>query len=534
MMLPAKWVVNTIRLNVPMDAASPRASEEGPMQRNSRNAMTLAVAWLLLVGATLGPLSGHADEPARPPNVVFILADDLGYGELGCYGQTKIRTPRLDRLASEGMRFTQHYSGSPVCAPSRCVLLTGKHPGHAIVRDNVATPPEGQYPLPANTVTLPRLFQKAGYATGAFGKWGLGGPGSTGTPNLQGIDRFFGYLCQGKAHNFYPTYLWDNDRKLTLNNPEMKLPDRLPAGADPADPASYKAFTGKQYSADLIFAQARQFIRDHKDRPFFLFVPTTIPHLALQVPEDSLAEYRGKWDDPPYPGGKGYLPQHAPRAAYAAMVTRMDREVGRIVDLIQELGLDEQTIFVFSSDNGPLDGRYGGTDSDFFGSTAGLRGYKGSLYEGGIRVPCVVRWKGHIRPGSVSDRVTGFEDWLPTLLELTGHTKAIPPGVDGISFVPTLRGEKQPPRPFLYREYPNDGGQQSIRIGDWKGVRQGLLPRGDARPRLAIELYDLGKDRGEVRDVAAEHSDIVKVMERAFQEQHTPSKDFPIPVLDKK
>jgi arylsulfatase A-like enzyme len=492
------------------------------------------MAPLVLASLALVSLPGRAAEPARPPNVVFILADDLGYGELGCFGQKKIRTPRLDRLAAEGMRLTQHYSGSPVCAPSRCVFMTGKHPGHAIVRDNISTPPEGQYPLPPNTVTLPRLFKEAGYATGAFGKWGLGGPGSTGAPGKQGVDRFFGYLCQGKAHNFYPLYLWDNDRKFPLKNPEMKLPDKLPAGADPADPANYKAFVGKQYSADLIFEQARQFVRDHKDQPFFLFVPTTIPHLSLQVPEDSLAEYRGKWDDPPYPGGKGYLPQRWPRAAYAGMVTRMDREVGRIVDLIKDLGLDEQTLFVFSSDNGPLDERYGGTDSDFFDSTAGLRGYKGSLYEAGFREPCVVRWKGHIRPGSVSDRVTGFEDWLPTLLELTDQAKSIPRGIDGISFAPTLLGKKQEPRPFLYREFPSYGGQQSVRIGDWKGIRQHLLPPKGGKPHLEIELYDLGKDRSETTNVAADHPDVVARIERLFREQHTPSKDFAIPALDAK
>jgi len=504
------------------------------MGRTLSKPMSLAAIVLVLMGITVPSRPTRAAESPRPPNVVFILADDLGYGELGCYGQRKIRTPRLDQMAAQGMRFTQHYSGGAVCAPSRCVLMTGKHNGHALIRDNVATPPEGQYPLPAGTVTLMRLFHDAGYATGAFGKWGLGGPGSTGAPGKQGVDRFYGYLCQGKAHNFYPTYLWDNDRQVALKNPAMRLPDKLPDGADPTDPANYDRFRGKEYSADLIFAQARQFVRDHKDRPFFLFVPTTIPHLALQVPDDSLSEYRGKWDDPPYPGGKGYLPQHSPRAAYAAMVTRMDREAGRIMDLIKDLGLDEQTIFVFSSDNGPLDGRYGGTDSDFFDSTAGLRGYKGSLYEGGFRVPCVVRWNGRIRLGSVSDRVTGFEDWLPTLLELTSNTKAVPRDLDGISFAPTLLGDKQPPRPFLYREYPNDGGWQSVRIGDFKGVRHDLLPRGTARPRLQIELYDLGKDRAESKDVAADHPDLVTEVERIFRAQHVASKDFAIPSLDRK
>jgi arylsulfatase A-like enzyme len=493
---------------------------------------SLALGGLILAIAVAPGLSGSAAGADRPPNVVFVLADDLGYGELGCFGQKRIKTPNLDRLAREGMRFTQHYSGSPVCAPSRCVLMTGMHPGHALVRTNLSTPPEGQHPLPAGTVTLARLLQSRGYATGAFGKWGLGGPGSTGAPEKQGIDQFYGYLCQGKAHNFYPPYLWDNDRKVELKNPAIKLPDKLAEGVDSKDPASYKAYSGTEYSADLIFTQARQFVRDHKDRPFFLFVPTTIPHLALQVPEDSLAEYRGQWEDPPYVGGRGYLPHHTPRAAYAAMVTRLDREVGRIMDMVREFGLDEQTLFVFSSDNGPLDNRFAGTDSEFFDSTAGLRGYKGSLYEGGFRVPCVVRWKGRIQPGTVSDRVTGFEDWLPTLLELTGNANATPRDLDGISFAPTLLGKPQEPRPFLYREFPSYGGQQAVRIGNWKGVRQNLVPRGNAKPNLHIQLYDLGSDPGETKDVSAQHPDIVARIERLFREQHIPSKVFPIPALD--
>lgn len=492
-------------------------------------------SFVLAVLAVLHGARWAAAEASRAPNIVFILADDLGYGDLGCYGQQKIKTPHLDRLAAEGLRFTQHYAGSPVCAPSRCVLLTGMHPGHALVRTNVGTPPEGQYPLPAETVTLPRLLKAQGYATGGFGKWGLGGPGSTGVPEKQGFDRFFGYLCQGKAHNFYPQYLWDNDRKVELKNPAMKLPDKLPEGADPKDPASYRAYSGPEYSADLIFEQALRFVREHRDRPFFLYVPTTIPHLALQVPEDSLAEYRGKWDDPPYVGGRGYLPQHAPRAAYAAMVSRMDRAVGRIVALIQELKLDEQTIFVFSSDNGPLDNRYAGTDSEFFASTAGLRGYKGSLYEGGFRVPGLVRWKGRIAPGTTSDRVTGFEDWLPTLLELIGKSSATPKGLDGISFAPTLLGKAQEPRPFLYREFPSYGGQQLVRQGDHVGIRQNLVPRGKTeQPNLKLELYNLRDDPKQTRDIAGQQPQIVAQLEKLLREQHVPSKDFPIPALDGK
>lgn len=488
----------------------------------------------VVVGLLLA-LAGVAAQGAdgQRPNIVFILADDLGYGDLGCYGQTKIRTPNIDRLAAQGMRFTQHYSGNAVCAPSRCVLMTGKHPGHAFIRDNRATKPEGQYPIPASTVTLAKLLKRLGYATGAFGKWGLGGPGSEGEPLKQGFDRFFGYNCQGVAHNYYPTYLWDNDRRVALNNPEFSAYHRLPAGVDPTSRASYAGYSGKEYAPDLIMEQARRFVRENKDRPFFLYVPTTVPHLALQVPEDSLAEYLGKWPDPPYPGGRGYLPHFAPRAAYAAMITRLDREVGRLVDLVRELGLDERTIFVFTSDNGPLYDQLGGTDSAFFRSAGPLRGFKGSLYEGGVREPMIIRWRSHIAAGTTCDRVTGFEDWLPTLLELAGAGAAIPRGIDGISFAPALRGQKQPERPFLYREFPSYGGQQSVRVGDWVAVRQTLKPRGKkAQPNLRIELYDLEQDVGQQHDVAAQHPDIVARMERLMHEQHAPSPEFPLPALD--
>lgn len=485
---------------------------------------------------------------ARRPNIVFIIADDLGYGDLGCYGQQKIRTPNLDRMAAEGVRFTQHYSGNAVCAPSRCVLMTGLHPGHAFIRDNRqmaganeqsrrADQPavEGQHPVPAETVLIPELLKPLGYASGGFGKWGLGGPGSSGDPLRQGFDRWFGYNSQSVAHNFYPTYLWDDDRTLSLDNPPFPAHDRLQPGEDPAKPESYRRFQGRDYSADRIAEQALKFARDHRDEPFFLFWPTTVPHLALQVPDDSLAEYAGLWDDPPYPGGNGYIPHFKPRAAYAAMITRMDREIGRLMRLIAELGLDEDTIFVFTSDNGPLYDRLGGTDCEFFNSHGGLRGRKGSLHEGGVRVPAIVRWKGRIRP-AVSDRVTGFEDWLPTLLELAGAAERIPAGLDGLSFAPTLRGEAQPERPFLYREFPGYGGQQCVRVGPWKGVRQNLQPRGKKKAAKAgaskLELYHLVDDPAESRDVAAEHPEIVAQLQAILQAQHVRSPDFPMAALD--
>jgi arylsulfatase A-like enzyme len=483
----------------------------------------------------------------RKPNVIFILADDLGYGDIGAFGQKRIRTPNLDRLASEGMKLTQHYSGNAVCAPSRCVLMTGKHPGHAFIRNNrngennkgmpdFGKPNfEGQYPIPDSEVTVAELLHEQGYVTGGFGKWGLGGPGSTGEPLRQGFDRWFGYNCQGVAHNFYPTYLWDNDRAIDLKNTPFSPHDTLRPDEDPTKAESYRRFQGKEYSADLIAEQVLRFASDHRERPFFLYWPTTVPHVALQVPDDSLAEYVGRWDDPPYPGGKGYIPHFQPKAAYAAMITRMDREIGRLMTLIQELGLDENTIFVFSSDNGPLNGTHqglAGTDCKFFQSAGGLRDGKGTLYEGGIRVPTIIRWKGHIQAGTSSDRVSGFEDWMPTLLELAGLESRIPNRIDGISLTPTLHGKNQEERPFLYREFSGYGGQQMVRIGDWKGIRQKLIPKAKAKPQLDIELYNIKLDIAETTNVASQHPDIVAKIEKTMREQHVSSQEFPFAALD--
>ena len=493
---------------------------------------TLALVALFLGAMAARPV--HAE--VKQPNIVFIIADDLGYGDLGCYGQQKIRTPNLDRLAREGMRFTNHYSGSNVCAPSRCVLLTGKHPGHGYIRENRQAKgySEGQEPVPAGTLQLPLLLKQQGYVLGGFGKWGLGPVGSSGDPLKQGFDRWFGYNCQAVAHNYYPTHLWDNDRQIKLDNPKFAAYQKLPAGADPRDPQSYAAYAGKEYAPDLIGARALDFVRTHKDRPFFLFYATTVPHLALQVPEDSLQEYAGTFPETPYPGGRGYLPHRQPRAAYAAMITRMDRDVGRLLDLLRELQLDEKTIVVFTSDNGPLYDRLGGTDTDFFNSAAGLRGRKGSYYEGGFRVPCLVRWPGRIAAGSTSDRVTGFEDWLPTLLELSGAAGKTPPELDGISFAPTLLGSSQEPRPFLYRESPGYGGQQAVRVGTWKALRRNLNPGPKAPDQQpgALELYDLATDPGERTNVAAQHPEVVARMQTILARQHVKSNLFPMRALD--
>jgi arylsulfatase A len=480
---------------------------------------------------------------AQKPNIVFLLADDLGYGDIGAFGQKKIRTPNLDQLAKDGMRFTHYYSGHNVCAPSRCVLMTGKHPGHAYIRNNrggvgqAGSSAEGQEPVPPGELKLALTLKELGYTNGAFGKWGLGAVGSTGDPNSQGFDRFFGYNDQAVAHNFYPTYLWDNRERVPLKNREFSAHQKLPEGADPTKPESYAQFTGTEYAPDRINEQARRFLRENKDRPFFLYYPTTVPHLALQVPDDSLNEYKDAFPETPYTGDSGYLPHRTPHAAYAAMITRLDREIGKLLAMIDEFGLRENTIVVFTSDNGPLWDRFGGTDTDFFNSAGGLRGRKGNYYEGGFRVPCIVRWTGKVAAGKTSERVVGAEDWLPTFLELAGAKQSTPPGIDGISFAPTLMGKTQSERPFLYRESQAYGGQASVRVGNWKAIRLNLHPAAGGKKAktsepTTLELYDLAKDSAETTNVAAQHPDVVKKLSAIMKEQHVPTKLWPIRTLD--
>ena len=484
----------------------------------------LAVVLLVLLGACEEP------EATVRPNLIYVLADDLGWGEVGAYGQTKIRTPRLDRLAKEGLRFTQHYAGSAVCAPSRCVLLTGLHSGHCVIRDNdemghrgdVWNDPalEGQRPLPEDTVTLATLLKEAGYATGMMGKWGLGWAGSTGDPNAQGFDHYLSVLCQRVAHNHYPTHLWRDGEKVPLDNAFFKAHQKLPEGADPNDPASYAAFLGKDYSMDRLTDDALAFVREHKEEPFFLYVPYLVPHVAIQVPEDALAEYAGAFEETPYVGGRGYLPHRTPRAGYAAMITRMDRDIGRIVDLVDELGLGERTLIVFSSDNGPS--WVGGVDREYFESSGPFRGRKAQLYEGGIRVPMIARWTGTVASGGTTDHVSAFQDVLPTFVEAAGG--AVPDGLDGISFLPTLRGdaEGQAQHEVLYWEHARRW--QAVRAGRWKAVRK--------RPTQALELYDLVADPHEKTDVAAANPDVALRMGRYLDSERTPSELFPL-VADK-
>jgi arylsulfatase len=443
------------------------------------------------------------------PNIILILADDLGYAQLGYYGEKKIRTPEIDRLAAGGTRFTQAYSGSPVCAPSRCVLLTGQHTGHAHIRDNREIMPEGQEPLPTGTPTLPRLLRREGYATGLIGKWGLGFPGSPGEPLEQGFDFFFGYNCQRMAHNHYPPELWRNAARVSIEGNDGSA-------------------VGRQYAPDLFEKEALDFIRTNRKGPFFLFFATTIPHLSLQVPEDSLREYAGLWPETPYDGSKGYFPQSRPRAAYAAMVSRFDRTVGRIAALLRELRLEQDTLILFSSDNGPTYD-VGGYDMAFFGGAGPLRGHKGYLYEGGIRVPLIVRRPGSVPAGRTCANIVAFQDILPTLLDAAGARSRVPQGVDGVSVLSIIEGKTSGSEPRrLYMEFPAYGGQQMARLGRWKTVRQNLLED----PGAAVELYDLESDIGESRNAAAENPGIVAELRQIMAKEHRPSKAFPFPALD--
>ncbi len=459
----------------------------------------------LLGSACAAPLQAQAKE-ARPANIVLIVADDLGYGELGRYGQRKIETPRLDELAREGTRFTRFYSSAPVCAPARCSLLTGLHGGHAFIRDNLELP-YGQLPIPADTLTLPELLKRAGYATGIFGKWGLGGPGTSGEPNAQGFDAWFGYLCQRQAQSYYPDHLWRDGQRVELpGNPEG-------------------CTTGATYAPDLILEELERFLRRRRGERFFLYAPLTLPHLALQPEEEDLSRYRGRFEERPYDGSQDYLPHSTPRAAYAAMIGRLDRDVGRILDLLRELGLEKETLVLFTSDNGPTND-WGGADTGFFDSTAGLRGRKGELYEGGIRVPLIARWPGCVPAGRTSEHLAAFHDLLPTLLELAGAS--VPAGIDGTSFLRELLGEPgQPEHEYLLWEFHGYGGQQAVRLGRWKGIRRELLL--GARP---FELYDLETDERETRDVAREHPEIVERMQAILARDRTPSPEFPLPLMD--
>jgi len=472
---------------------------------------SLILSMLCLAALLQACQSNQSNEPksSAPPNIIYILADDLGYGDLSCYGQEKFATPHLDQLAREGIRFTRHYSGSTVCAPSRSVLMTGLHTGHTPVRGNQEVQPEGQWPLADSVLTLAELLKEAGYVTGAFGKWGLGYPGSEGDPVNQGFDLFFGYNCQRYAHRYYPAYLWENQKKVFL----------------PGNDWTHTA----TYAPDVIQERTLEFIRAHRDSTFFAYVPIVIPHAELIVPDDEIFQsYLGKYPEEPYVGRPGadygpdmvigmYCSQEHPHATFAAMVSRIDRYVGEIVQVLEELGIAENTLIMFTSDNGPHE--EGGADPEFFNSSGGLRGVKRDLYEGGVRVPMIASWPGTIEGGRVSDHISAFWDILPTLSDLTGF------GVqqsDGISFLPELLGEEQEAHDFLYWEFHERGGKQAILSEPWKAVRLQV----GKNPDGPLELYNLDSDPFEEHNVAAAHPDLVEKFARMMDEERVPSAKF--------
>lgn len=478
----------------------------------------------------------EAAAEAKPPNIIYILADDLGYNELGSYGQTLIETPHLDELAAQGMRFTQHYSGSPVCAPSRCILLTGKHSGHAYIRGNdewsergdtwnfekaVADPNlEGQRPIPAGTNTIGSLLQNVGYKTGIVGKWGLGAPLTEGIPNKQGFDFFYGYNCQRQAHTLYPVHLWRNEEKHILANELVPPSTPLEEGADPNDEASYARYRLTDYTPELMLNEAVGFMKENQDHPFFLYFASPIPHVPLQAPQRWVDHYKEKLGkEEPYIGNKSYFPNQTPRATYAAMVSYLDESVGKLIETLKEMGQYENTLIVFSSDNGPT--YNGGSDSAFFDSAAPFNSAygwaKGFVNEGGIRVPMIASWPGKINPGQTSEHISAFWDVLPTLCEVSGAET--PADTDGISFLPTLLGkEEQKAHEFLYWEFPSYTGQQAVRMGDWKGIRKNIF-----KGNLDIQLFNLVTDPREELDVAAANQEIVKKIELLMVQEHRPA-----------
>jgi len=483
---------------------------------------------LLVVGAI--PAISAADKL----NVVFILADDLGWGEVGCYGQQKIPTPNIDRLAAQGMRFTQHYSGAPVCAPSRCVLMTGKHLGHAEVRGNrqarLTFPEfaEGQHPLSEAALTIAQVYQRAGYTTGAMGKWGLGPVGSTGDPNRKGLDLFFGYNCQALAHSYYPPHLWRNAEKVTINTKPVPGHAKQPEGE-----VKLEDWIGETHASKLMVAEAERFIAAHASRPFFLYLPFTEPHVAIHPPRVSVEKFPAEWDKEVYRGGNGYLPHPRPRAGYAAMISDLDGYVGRVLAVLDRAGVADRTLVVFTSDNGAThegraDSRFhvGGADPKFFNSTAGLRGYKGSVYEGGMRVPMIARLPGRIAAGAVRDTPGYFADWFPTLCDAAGFEK--PGGLDGQSLWPVLTGQCQrldSRKPMIW-VFPEYGGQVAVRIGDFKVVRQGL----NTRKPGAWEVYDLVQDRGETKDLAATRADLIQQARELLRREVDGNAVFPVSI----
>lgn len=454
------------------------------------------------------------NEPSAPQqlNVIYILADDMGYADLGCTGQKLFETPNIDRMATEGMLFTEHYAGCTVSAPSRSCLMTGQHTGHTWIRGNKERKDgEGQAPLPTGTYTMAQMFHDAGYVTGAFGKWGLGFPGSEGAPEKLGFDRFFGYNCQREAHRYYPTHLWDNDQKIILE----------------------KNTAGKQgeYAPDLIQSEALEFIRENQNKAFFLFLPYTLPHAELIAPEDEIIrKFRGKFQEEPFAGDDygpqtnpmGYCSQKEPFTVFAAMMTRLDLYVGQVIRVLEELDIANHTLVIFTSDNGPH--QEGGANPNYFGSYGNFRGVKRDLYEGGIRLPMIAWAPGMVPAGIKNNRLVAMWDMLPTFAEIAGARIPDSVRLDGLSLVPTLQGQdaEQKDHPYLYWEFHEQGGKIAVRVGKWKGIIQNFTRDANAQ----YELYDLSKDIHEDHNVAAEHPEIVEHIRQIVREARTDSPIF--------
>ncbi len=447
--------------------------------------------------------STKKEDPVKP-NIIYIMADDLGYGEVGCYGQKDIKTPNIDRLAGEGMKFTQHYSGSPVCAPARSVLMTGLHTGHTPSRGNMEVDPYGQFPLPYETVTVAELLKKAGYKTAMYGKWGLGVENSSGDPIVQGFDDFYGYYCQVHAHNSFPEYLYHNGEKIMLDNEVHYLPeDHWTRGL-----GGY-AIKKVDYSNDDFFEMAIDFIANNQEDPFFLYLPVTMPHDNGEAPEGE------RYESPtlePYEAEEDWSFEKKSRAA---VISRMDDYVGLIMKELDNTNLGNNTILIFTSDNGC-------DNPDFFNGSGELRGMKRDVYEGGIRVPLIVRWPGKIEAGSVSDHISAFWDFLPTACEIADIELEIE--TDGISYLPELLGGSQPEHDYLYWEFQEQGKKQAVRKGNWKAVRLSVFENPDA----PIELYDLGTDIGEQNNVAENYPEIVEEMDKIIKKAHVSDPNWPL------
>ena len=487
-------------------------------------------------------------EKSRKPNIIYILTDDLGYAEVGAYGQEKIETPNIDALAKEGMLFTQHYTSAPVCAPARYMLLTGTHSGHAHIRGNEEwgergevwnykamakdSVLEGQRPMPDSTITIAKKLKEVGYRTAMFGKWGLGAPHTNSIPTTMGFDFFFGYNCQRQAHTYYPLHLYKNEKRVHLNNDTIAPNTKLAKGADINNPESYAPFTLNDYAPDLMFKELTGFVDRNKENPFFVYWATPIPHAAIQAPQKWVDYYIEKFgDEEPYLGNRGYFPHKNPRAGYAAMVSYLDENIGKLVRKLKEDGLYDNTLIIFTSDNGPTFN--GGTDSPWFDSAKPFKSEyghgKGYVYEGGIRVPMIASWPNEISAGTKTDHISVHYDVMATLADVAGYEA--PSYTDGISFLPTLLSkEEQIQHDFLYWEFPEYGGQLAIRMGDWKVVKRNLKNK---KEEATLELYNLKTDERETNNVADEHPEIIEKANSILKREHTePSiEKFRIPAL---